>query len=376
MQAFVFTDKRLERYAGQFVWLQVDIDNAKNAAFLQKYPTPAVPTLMVINPKTDAVVLRYMSGVTVPQLTKLLDDAKHSVNPTAGADELLVEADRLAASGKQAEAVKVYEQAIAKAPKKWSRLGRAVESYVTALQLTNDNQRCAEVSLTYYPQLKGTNSGANIAAGGLGCAAELDAAKVAGRNEMIAKLEQATREELADASIPLSGDDKSGMYQSLISAREALKDEAGERKLTEEWSAFLDAEAGRAKTPEQRTVYDPHRLSAYLALKTPEKAIPMLEQSEKDFPSDYNPPYRLSIAYKALGKYDEALAASSRALQHVYGPRKVTVLRARAEIYVAKGDKEGARKTLQEAIAYADSLPKGQRNENTIASLKKRMDTL
>ena len=38
MRAYVFTDKGLERYAGRFVWLSVDTENAKNADFLTKYP--------------------------------------------------------------------------------------------------------------------------------------------------------------------------------------------------------------------------------------------------------------------------------------------------------------------------------------------------
>src|SRR5436190_1215636 len=205
MQAFVFTDKRLERYAGQFVWLQVDIENSKNATFLQKYPIPAIPTLMVIDPRKESVALRY-------------------------------------------------------------------------------NDRCTKFALENYPKLRGTSSGASIAAGGLGCAAET------GDKSAIDTLETATRESMSDPKIPLAGDDISGMYQSLIAAREAVKDEAGQRKVTEEWSAFLDAEAAKAKTPEERTVYDSHRLTAYMVLGHPEKAIPMLEQSEKDFPNDYNPP--------------------------------------------------------------------------------------
>ncbi len=378
MQAFVFTDKRLERYAGQFVWLQVDIENGANAAFLAKYKIPAVPTLLVIDPKKESVALRYMSGATVQQLTKLLDDGKRAVKPEppASADALLTLADKYASDGLNDEAIAAYQQALAKAPKNWSRAGRASESYIGVLSLKKgEEQRCAQFALDAYPRLKGTSSGANVAATGLGCAAELDA-KTEKRDAMIAALEAATRESMNDPKIPLSGDDKSGMYQSLIAAREALKDEQGQRKLTEEWSAFLDAEAAKAKTPEERVVYDSHRLGAYMALGTPEKAIPMLEQSEKDFPNDYNAPSRLSVAYKALKKYDEALAASERALKHVYGPRKITVLRNRADIYAAKGDKESAKKTLQEAIDYASSLPNGQRSEATIAALKKKMDSM
>ena len=373
MQAFVFTDKRLERYAGQFVWLQVDIENSRNSAFLSKYPIPAIPTLMVIDPKKESVALRYMSGATVQQMEKLLADGRRAVQPepASSADALLGAADKYASQGLNGEAIKSYEMALAKAPKNWGRYGRAAESYITALSMHGDNDRCTSFALEAYPRLRGTASGANVASTGLGCAAENPA-----KSENIDYFEKATRESMSDPKIPLSGDDRSGMYQALISAREALKDEAGERKVTEEWSAFLDAEAAKAKTPEERTVYDSHRLGAYLALDTPEKAVPMLEQSEKDFPNDYNAPSRLAAAYKAMKKYDEALAASDRALAHVYGPRKITVLRNRADIYVAKGDKENARKTLQQAIDYASGLPKGQRSEGAIASLKKKLGTI
>lgn len=373
MQAFVFTDKRLERYAGQFVWLQVDIENSHNAAFLAKYPIPAVPTLMVIDPKKESVALRYVSGATVPQLEKILDDGRRAVKPEppSSADALLSLADKYGSQGLSSEAIKSYEQAMAKAPKNWPRFGRAAESYVTVLSMNNENERCAEFALQNYERLRGTNSGANVAATGLGCAAEIPA-----KADRIAFLEKATREEMNDAKIPLSGDDVSGMYQALISARQAMKDEAGQRKVTEEWSAFLDAEAAKAKTPEQRAVYDPHRLGAYLELGTPEKAVPMLQQSEKDFPNDYNPPSRLAAAYKAMKKYDEALAASDRALARVYGPRKIAVLRNRADLYLAMNDKENARKTLQQAIDYANALPNGQRSDRTIASLKKKLGTI
>ncbi|MFP5248134.1 MAG: tetratricopeptide repeat protein, partial [Thermoanaerobaculia bacterium] len=134
--------------------------------------------------------------------------------------------------------------------------------------------------------------------------------------------------------------------------------------------------AARAKTAEQCTVYDSHRLSAYIELGMPEKAVPMLEQSERDFPEDYNPPARLAVAYKEMKEYDKALAASDRALAKVYGPRKLAVLSVRADIFAAKGDPKAARETIVQAIDYAKSLPEGQRSERRIASLEKRLASM
>jgi tetratricopeptide (TPR) repeat protein len=147
-------------------------------------------------------------------------------------------------------------------------------------------------------------------------------------------------------------------------------------RLKYEWSQFLEGAAARAKTPEQRAVYDSHRLSAYIELGTPEKAIPMLEQSERDFPDDYNPPSRLAHAYKAMKQYDKALEASNRALARVYGPRRIAVYSVRADIYKDMGDLKAAKETLMQAIDFAKSLPEGQRSETRIAGLEKRLKTM
>jgi tetratricopeptide (TPR) repeat protein len=374
MRAYVFTDKALERYAGQFVWLAIDTEKGSNRGFLIKYPIHVWPTLLVVNPKTETVLLRYAGGATVPQLSKLLDESKktYRAKTLSPADSALAMGDKLSNEEKYGEAAKAYEDAIGKATKNWPPLGRAGEAAIFSLMMARENDRCAALAFDLYPRVRGTVSGANVVSGGLSCATDMkeDAAK---RAEYIASLEKGTAEALADKSIPLSGDDRSGLYDSLVSARETAKDDAGAAKLRDEWIAFLEGEAARAKTAEQRAVYDPHRLSLYITLKTPEKAIPMLKQSEKDFPGDYNPPSRLALAYKAMGRFDDAIAASDRALAKAYGPRKITILRARYDIYTAKGDKEAARKTLEETVRYAKSLPREQVSKAMIDSLEKKL---
>jgi tetratricopeptide (TPR) repeat protein len=377
MRAYVFTDKSLERYAGQFVWLSIDTEDAKNTAFLKAHPISVWPTLLILDPK-DNVVFRYAGGGTVPQIRKLLDDGERAAQGSHGkADTLLIRADALAAQGKQAEAAKAFDEALAAAPKNWPRAGRAAESLVFALLQSHNSQVCAERALALYPRVRGTGSAVNVAGTGLSCATGLDPKKSWNRSELVAGLERATRETLADADkIKMSADDRSGLYESLVDAREEAKDAAAAHALREQWSAFLDAEAAKAKTPDQRAVYDPHRLTVYLGLKQPEKAIAMLEQSERDLPNDYNPPARLISAYKAARRFDDALAASDRALKLAYGPRKIGIYRNRASVYLAKGDKESAKKTIEEAIRYAESLPAEQRNDGMIASMKKQLDTM
>ncbi|HYU25338.1 MAG TPA: tetratricopeptide repeat protein [Thermoanaerobaculia bacterium] len=373
MRAFVFTDKALERYAGRFVWLSVDTENSKNADFLKKYPINVWPTLLVIDPSKERIALRYAGGATVGQLSKLLDQALSKTKSPS--DDALARADVLAGEGKNEEAAKEYDLAIVNAPKGWRPFGRAAEGLIMALTMKQQNERCATRADELYPRLRGTLSGANVAAYGLGCASSLPAEN-AKRGALLESLEKATRASLDDPKIDMSGDDRSGLYESIVDALKAQKNEEGAKKAAEQWAAFLEGQAAKAKTAEQRAVYDSHRMTAYMELGTLEKAVPMLEQSERDLPRDYNPPARLGTLYRMMKKYDQSLAAYDRALKLAYGPRKIGILRGRADTLAAKGDKEAARQTLRDAIAYAKSLPAGQVSERTISALEKKLETM
>ncbi len=372
MRAYVYTDKSLERYAGRFVWLSINTEAAESAEFLKRYPIPALPTLLVLG--RNDVLLRYVGGANIVQLRGMLDDAeqRHRSRSEAVSDDLLASGDQLASDGQHAAAAKSYESAIKSAPKRWRRFGRTAESLIFSLSMAYEQEQCATRALALYPRVKGTVSSANVAATGLSCAVGLEKTNEK-RVALIDALEKATREVFDDRKVILSDDDRSGMYMALIEARDAAGDEEGTIALQWQWATFLEQAAARAKTAEQRTVYDSHRVSAYLDLGTPEKAIPMLEQSERDFPTDYNPPARLALIYNAMKEYDKALAASDRAMALVYGPRKLSVLSVRTDIYTGKGDTKAARETMVQAIEYAKSLPEGQRSERRIAALEKRL---
>ena len=377
MKAYVFTDKSLERYAGRFVWLSIDTENAKNAAFLKKYPMEGVPTFFIFDPKKEQVAVRWLGSATVPQLVKLFEDGQRAVGGTTRDPllEKLAAADKLYGAGKNPEAAKAYDALLAEAPKDWSRRGRVTESLLFSLQSSEQFERCAKVSADAWAKHKDTASAMNIAAVGLDCAVSLEK-ETAGRAALIGTLERNANSTMDNPNVKVAADDRSGLYQVLIGAREDAGDKEGQRSVTEKWAAFLEGEAGKAKNAEARAVFDSHRLSAYLALEQPERAIPMLEASERDFPNDYNPPARLAAAYRAMKQYDAALAASDRALAKAYGPRKVTILRTRIDILVDKGDKEEAKKVAQQALELAESMPEGQRSERTIAAIRKKIESI
>ena len=378
MKAYVFTDKALGRYAGQFVWLSLDVEKAENAAYKKRYGVDALPTFLVLDPKTEKVALRWVGGASVPQLVRVLGDATAAVRgriPAGAAEASLARADKLYGESDYAKAAAAYREAIEKAPSGWSRYGRAVESLLYALYQTQDYAGCARLARDAWPRLKKTTSAANVAASGLSCATELPKEDPK-RGELVSFLAAASREILASKRRDLAADDVSAVYETLAAEREDAKDEAGAKKILQERATFLEKAAAKAKTPDARAVFDSHRLGTYLELGEPERAVPMLQASERDLPNDYNPPARLAAAYRAMKKYDDALAASDRALAKAYGPRKLGILQTRADIYKEKGDLASARKTIEEAVRLAESLPDGQRSERTIASLKKKLEAL
>ena len=79
MKAYVFTDKALQRHAGQFVWLSLDVEKGQNAPYKKKYGIDALPMYFVVDPKTEKIALRWVGGATVPQLQKILGDGLTAV---------------------------------------------------------------------------------------------------------------------------------------------------------------------------------------------------------------------------------------------------------------------------------------------------------
>ena len=373
MRSTVFPDDALAPEAGRFVFFAWDTEKAQNAGLKKKYPVQALPSFFVVDPATETPALRWVGGATVPQMRRILDDGARALaaRATAGLQAELRKADRLYAAGSDKEAAAAYRAVLGKAPKDWKPWGRAAESLLFALQRTGDAAGCAAFAREAWDRLRTTSSSANVAAIGLECARGLPASDT-GRVTTVAGFTKACREVL-DSKVSVAPDDRAAVYDALLSEREEAKDEAGKREIAVRMAAFLEQEASRAQPPDARASLDSWRITAYLAAGTPEKAVEALQRSEKELPDDYNPPARLALVYKEMKRWDEALAASDRALAKVYGPRKLNVLRVRIDIYAGMGDKDAAKKTVEESLAYAEALPEGQRSEQVIASLRKKL---
>ena len=362
MKTYVFPDGVLSPVTDRFVWLELDTEKPANRAFVEQFPTDALPTLMVIDPRTGQAFRRWVGSATAVELAARLRAASLALTPGGPgtpAQSALARASAADATGDHAGATDAYRQALAASVPRSLDHAQAVEGLVQRLAQDGDPAGCVELAREELSHVAPGTALATLVATGLSCALELDEGD-ARRVGALSALEERVASLARDPSVVLMADDRSSLFESEEGARRARGDLAGARATALHWSSFLEEEAGRASTPEARAVFDSHRLSAYLALGEPERAIPMLEQSARDFAQDYNPPARLAVAYLAMREPWKALEHARRASSLVYGPRTLRVLLVRAEAEARVGDAHAARVTLARAEKLVNELPPAQ----------------
>jgi tetratricopeptide (TPR) repeat protein len=375
MQQYVFTDAKLAPVADRYVWLELDMEEPANAGFREKFPVEAFPTYFILDPRDERALIRWIGGCSVERVLTLLDEAMLAYNGET--PERLAHADGLYAAGRNEEAAAAYRDVLDTADPGAPYYARTVESLLFALSATGDNERGLALAEKALPLLRHEMCAGNIVSYGLDFAIGLPEDDP-DRQERIATMEAEALAIANDRALELVPDDRSGIYIALLGAREAAGDDEGYKEVASQWVAFLNEAAAAAKTPADRAVFDSHRLSAYLELGQPEKAVPLLERSEADFPDDYNPPARLALAYRVMGQWDLGVAASERALAKpgTTGPRRLRILQNLAQLYEGSGDLEAERRTLAEAVRHGEGLATGQASESLVNALRKKLDTL
>jgi tetratricopeptide (TPR) repeat protein len=328
----------------------------------------------VIDPSTSEVVVRWTGSTGVAQLERtLLEAQRSSRTPRDPAAAALARADRLNGAGDAPAAEAAYRDALSRGGAAWPRRARTVESLVMLLSLRGSKERCAETARAEAPSLPRGPSFANVVANGLACALGIAPGDDA-RAPALAAIAPLGREAL---DVPaLLADDRAGLFEVATAAATELGDETGARELAERWWKFLEAEAKRAPTAEARAALDTSRLSAAVVLGEPARALPALLASERDLPKHLDSPYRVASVYRLLGRHGDAMAANERALALTKGPRRLRVYQQRSMIAEEQGDREGARRALEEALAFEAKLPDAQRSPRLEGELRERLERL
>ena len=375
MQQYVFSDPKLAPIVNRYVWLELDMEKPENAGFRTKFPVEAFPTYFIVDPREEKALIRWVGGCSVERVLALLDEATLAYGGQT--PERLAHADALYAEGRNEEAIAAYQDVLDTADPQAPYYARTVESLLFALSRAGDNERGLALAEETLPLLRHEMCAGNIVSYGLDFAIGLPE-DAPDRAQRMADMERQALAIANETSLDLVPDDRSGVYIALLGAREAVGDEEGYKTIAAQWAAFLDGAAAEAKTPAARAVFDSHRLSAYLELGEPEKALPFLERSEREFPDDYNPPARLAIAYRYMQEWDLGIAATERALskQGTTGPRRLRILQNLGRLFEGQGDMEAARRTLAEAVQHGEALPEGQRSESRVNALKQQLEAL
>jgi thioredoxin-like negative regulator of GroEL len=354
LRSFVFPDPSLQRFSSRFVWLSLDTERDENAALVGRLAVKVLPTLYVLDPATEKPVVAWPGSLTAPELADLLDDAASAVSrsDTGGeAAAAMLRGRQAGAAGNLDEAIAAYRASLAAAPAGWARRPLVVDALVTSLDNDKQAAACVTLAADEAPKLPPGTALADVLRAAMSCADDLP--KGAPEHKHLAGLASLGEHVALDTSQPILADDRSDLYNYVLGALKAGGHKDDVKRVATEWSAFLEDQASKAPSPEARVVFDAHRLLAYLALGQPARAVPMLQQSERDFPQDYNPPARLGTALLAMKQYDDAIAATKHALDLAYGPRKLRIWALQADVYEARGDKASARGSLTDALEFA-----------------------
>lgn len=372
MRAYVLTDPSLAPLAYDFVWLSIDTEKESNGPFVGRFTNRVWPTLWVIDGEHEATTLRWEGTATAPELLTLLGTVRDGgKGGAAEATMAFLRANQAAARGEAGEAEEGYRAVLATpAAAAFVERPRAVEALVGLLATRKDHGGCTDLVLAEAPNMPPGTSRATVLAMGLACARD------AKRDADVRTLAAAAERAAVDPDPRTMADDRSALFEELVETKKEQGDAAGAKATAETWAAFLEREAARAPTRQARAVFDPHRLSAYLAAGQPERAVPMLVESERDFPDDYNPPARLARAYLTAGRLDDAKAAVERAGARVYGPRSLRVFLLAADIAKARGDRAGERAALEQALARTTTAVLNDNQKRLRADLEKRLRDL
>lgn len=365
MREHVLNQKAFTAFEKDVVFAAIDTEKASNAAFLEKFPVSVWPTLFFIEPTTETLVFKWIGSADAAQMKGLLLAAR-------GKDGAVREADALLAQGKTQAAAEKYVQGLE--GQQGDAAVRATLSLLNALSSSKQHEACARTATEQAPSLKAASDRINALTWGLSCALELPK-DATDRAALVASL--VTQAAQACALEGALADDVSGLYELRVEERRAAGDAAAVSALSKEWLTYLEGAAAKAPTPAARAAFDPHRLLAAMGSAQLDRVIPALEASEKDLPDDFNPPARLAVAHKELGRHALALAAIGRALaKNRGGPRRVRLLEVRASIEAALGDVAAQRESLREAVRYGSALPASQRPVHKLEALQAQLAQL
>lgn len=366
MKNFVLTEKPLAAVASQHVFLALDYDKEKNAAFFEDFPIAAFPTFLVVDPKANSVVARWVGSGTAEEMARFFATADpKNTSP-------VVAAQRAIAAKDPKKAVAITEAALKKAKTEAEKT--ALLSPWVEAQAELDATRCATEGVKRLGDLTDNAPGIDVVAMVGYCAFDLkdEARKKAALEKIVARLTPLAKKPPKGLEV----DDVSGMLGILADVYDALGEKKKADAITKRRIAILEKAAAEAPSVAARATYDYHRVGAYLRFGAHDEALKMLHASEKAQPDDFNHPWRLALVYLDRGDTKRGLAAIDRALERGYGARRLRLHATKIDLLLAAKDAKGARAQVAQARAEIAKMNPAQVRSSWVKMLDQRAEKI
>jgi len=377
MKRYVFPDAGMRPVKDAVVWLSIDGENEKNKAFLDRFPLDAWPTFLIIDPKGEQVVGRWIGAASVNDFRSFVQDGVRAVHGKDAPDAATVQlrkgyqarerGDFAAAAAAYRKAIELTARTDPARPERLVLLALALMR-----QKTPDAAReCVQLGLREMDPAARTSVATDLIGTADGCADQLpedDPQVKELRQKSLAWLEKL----IADPDAALSVDDRSDAQAAVLQLLDASQQHARAVDVAKARARLLEDAASKAPDATTASTFDAHRTDTYLYLDEPEKAEKLLAQREKEMPDDYNPPARLARVLLKEKKLAEAEAAVDRALSKMTrGQRRLSILDLKARILQAEGKPSAA--VVQEQLDVLRDLPRTQRSPEMEAQLQKKL---
>jgi tetratricopeptide (TPR) repeat protein len=358
----------LSRYAGQFVWLEMNFDKPENQEFFSHFEASATPTFYVID--AGGKVLSDQPGaMSEAELRAFLDrGVSLAQDRQTPADMALQRADALL-STKSAEAASAYEEVLRLAPRDWPRRPLAQYSLVTAFQMNQQYQPCAETAAREASAMKHDNTFASTVVAGMWCLVQGDTA-APWRTAAASKLEPLAKQALS--SPETVRDERNELYRTFMYLAVSRNEQSQAASLEDKWLGELDAV--KPADDEERSAVDIARVEAIQVYGDSERILPALRRSEQAMAHNYNASLRVAQMEKSAKRYDAAIAACNRGLSRDPGAAgRSWLLQTKADALKQKGASAEAREALEQALKAAQEIPSQPQRENNVKRIKQAL---
>jgi thiol-disulfide isomerase/thioredoxin len=381
MQREVLSRPELVAFEDRVVFVAIDTDREKNAAFVAAHPLRVWPTFFVLDPATPlgAPIAARPGSMSLEETMAFITAALSRSMATADA-AAAARAHSAFAAGDKVFAVKAFDEAIALSSADPLRRREYVVQSAWIRTATDDAAGCLAFIDAQRAFLSSTTSPGgvlfDIEGATLSCAGKLPAgpAKSGAIAGARARLEALIKAPPTGAAVDDIAD---GMATLADVVDQGYGDVAGDHAaataIHEARLALLEADAQKATTERGAQVHDYARMNSLVFLGRVDDAITLLSARAKALPRDYEPKARLASALLRAKRYDDARAAAGEAVMLSYGPRRLRYLMMLADIEKGAGNVDGEQGALRRVVADGAALPEAMRLPSVTAAAQARL---